>query len=107
MASSWKKQRIQDHFVALCNELDVDRIVPVLRVERMLTNDEHEQLTNRLYTTRIRREKLLLFIPYKGKNHFEKFVECLVWSGQADLARKMGVPVQEIRPSPHPRKSCT
>lgn len=102
MSSHWKKQRIQDHFVVLCNEMDVDRIVPVLRAERMLTSDEVEQLTNRLYTTRARREKLLLFIPRKGRAHFEKFAECLVWSGQAELAKKIGVPLHEIPPSPYP-----
>ena len=102
MSSSWKNQRLQDHFVVLCSELDVNRIVPVLRAERMLTSDEHEQLTNTHYTTRIRREKLLLFIPRKGAAHFEKFAECLVWSGQTELAKKIGIPVEEIAPSPYP-----
>lgn len=102
MSGSWKNQRLQDHFVVLCSELDVNRIVPVLRAERMLTSDEHEQLTNTHYTTRIRREKLLLFIPRKGAAHFEKFAECLVWSGQTELARKIGIPVDEIAPSPYP-----
>ena len=99
---SWKTQRIQDHFVVLCNELDVDRISPVLRQEGMLTADEFEQLTNQLFTTQNRRQKLLLFIPRKGRTHFEKFCECLVWSGQTELARKIGVPVEKIPPSPHP-----
>lgn len=107
MSSHWKKQRIQDHFVVLCSEMDVDRIVPVLRAERMLTSDEVEQLTNRLYTTRARREKLLLFIPRKGRAHFEKFAECLVWSGQAELAKKIGVPLHEIPPSPYPLPQLT
>jgi hypothetical protein len=102
MAGTWKNQRIQDHFVVLCNELDVDRIVPVLRAESMLTADEFEQLTNPHFTTQTRRQKLLLFIPRKGRAHFEKFGECLVWSGQSELARKIGVPVEDIRPSPHP-----
>ncbi|CAI8056978.1 hypothetical protein GBAR_LOCUS31036 [Geodia barretti] len=102
MAGSWKNQRIQDHFVVLCNELDVDRITPVLRAEHMLTADEFEQLTNPHFTTQTRRQKLLLFIPRKGRAHFEKLGECLVWSGQSELARKIGVPVEDIRPSPHP-----
>ena len=106
MSSSWKKQRLQDHFVVLCNELDVDRIVPVLKAERMLTSDEMEQLTNPHFSTRARREKLLLFIPRKGRSHFEKFAECLVWSGQTELASKIGVPVKDIRPSPHPSEQC-
>ena len=104
MNSSWKKQRLQDHFVVLCNELNVSLIVPILRAERMLTSDEMEQLQNKVYTTRQRREKLLMFIPHKGRSHFEKFAECLVWSGQVKLAQKIGVPVEDIRPSPHPRK---
>ena len=109
MSGSWKKQRLQDHFVVLCNELNVSLIVPILRAERMLTSDEMEQLQNSVYTTRQRREKLLIIIPHKGRSHFEKFAECLVWSGQTDLARKIGVPVKDIRPSPHPRKQtlCT
>ncbi|CAI8056979.1 hypothetical protein GBAR_LOCUS31036 [Geodia barretti] len=87
----------------MCNELDVDRITPVLRAEHMLTADEFEQLTNPHFTTQTRRQKLLLFIPRKGRAHFEKLGECLVWSGQSELARKIGVPVEDIRPSPHPR----
>ena len=98
----WKTQRIQDHSVVLSNELDVDRIAPVLRQEGMLTADEFEQLTNQLFTTQNPRQKLLLFIPRKGRAHFEKFCECLVWSGQTELARKIGVPVEKIRLSPHP-----
>lgn len=101
---AWKRQRIQDHFVILCQELDVDRIVPILRAERMLTMDEMEQLTNQYFTTQTRRQKLLLIVPHKGRDHFEKFCECLVWSGQEELAAKIGVPVSNIPPSPHPRK---
>ena len=102
MSGQWKKQRLQDHFVVLCNDLDVDRIVPVLRSEKMLTSDEVEQLTNRLYSTRARREKLLLFLPRKGRAHFEKFAECLVWSGQKELAVKIGIPTDTLPPSPYP-----
>lgn len=102
MSSVWKEQRLQDHFVVLCNELDVDRIVPVLRNEHMLTTDEMETLQNPYFTTRVRREKLLIILPRKGRAHFQKFAECLVWSGQEELARKIGVPVERIPPSPYP-----
>ena len=97
-----KEQRLQDHFVVLCNDLDVDVIVPFLRNEHMLTQNEVETLSNPFFTSRVRREKLLLMLPRKGKKHFEKFAECLVWSGQRSLARKIGVEVNKIPPSPYP-----
>ena len=106
MSSDWKNQRLQSHFVVLCNELDVDNVVPLLRAEHMLTENELEILTNRNFTTRARREKLLLCLPRKGIRHFEKFAECLVWSGQSELAKKIGVPLEQIPPSPHPPRMC-
>ncbi len=91
---------IQANFVVLCQELDVGRIAPILRQVRMLTSDEFEELSNPAFTTRVKRERLLLFLPRKGSNHFERFAECLVWSGQEELARKIGVDVDRIPPRP-------
>lgn len=91
---------IQDNFVVLCHELDVGRIAPILRQEKMLTADEYELLTSHMTSTRVKREKLLMLLPRKGRDHFLKFSECLVWSGQEELARKIGVDVSSIRPRP-------
>ena len=99
-----KEQCLQDHFVVLCNDLDVDVIVPFLRNEHMLTHSEVETLSNPFFTPRVRREKLLLMLPRKGTKHFEKFAECLVWSGQRGLAKKIGVEVKKIPPSPYPNQ---
>ncbi len=91
---------IQANFVVLCQELDVGRIAPILRQVKMLTSDEFEELSNPAFTTRVKRERLLLYMPRKGSNHFERFAECLVWSGQEELARKIGVDVDRIPPRP-------
>ncbi len=91
---------IRENFVVLCQELDVARIVPILRQEKLLTADEFELLTNPLISERVRREKLLIMLPRKGKNHFQRFSECLVWSGQEALATRIGIDLGNIRPRP-------
>lgn len=87
---------IQNHFVLLCNELNVDSILPLLRQKKMLTADEYEQLAFTKLTLREKRERLLLLLPRKGSNHYYTFCCCLVWSGQRELARKMGVHLNSI-----------
>ena len=91
---------IQDNFVILCNKLDLDRILPVLCQMKMLTPDEYETLTNPLRPTKQRRELLLLLLPRKGSDHFQIFGRCLVWSGQAELAGRIGVDVSRVPPPP-------
>ena len=91
---------IQDNFVILCRQLDIERILPVLWQAKMLTSDEYEMLTNSGRTTKQRREQLLLLIPRKGSDHFQLFGCCLVWSGQEDLARKIGIDVRRVPPPP-------
>ena len=95
------RPRLQDYFVLLCNELNLELIVPVLRQEKMLTSDEHERLLNSSTPVRTRREMLLLYMPKKGRDHFENFTKCLVWSGQKELAEKLGVDLSTI-PDPPP-----
>lgn len=96
-------KRIQRNFIVLCSELQVDQVLPFLRQERMLTADEYEQLTQAGLPTRAKREKLLIILPRKGRDHFEVFVKCLVWSGQAELARKIGgEDVDAIPACPYP-----
>ena len=100
------RSRIQDHFVILSQKLDVDKVVPYLREERMLTVDEHEQLSHPMYSMRQKRERLLLLLPRKGRNHFENFGKCLVWSGQGDLAERIGIDVESVPPSPYGPRMC-
>lgn len=100
------RSRIQDHFVILSQKLDVDKVIPYLREEHMLTSDEHEQLSHPMYSMRQKRERLLLLLPRKGKKHFENFGNCLVWSGQGDLAERIGIDVENVPPSPYGPRMC-
>lgn len=93
--------KFQPHFVRLCDQLDLDKLLPYLKQERMVTNDEYETLTNIAYTKKQRREKLLIYLPRKGKLYFEKFGKCLVWSGQVELARHIGVDVESVPAAPY------
>ena len=82
---------IQDNFVLLCNELDLNCILPFLRQKGLLTTEEYEQLLFSGLSLKEKRERLLLsIIPRKGRTHFEKFCQCLILSGQKELARKLG-----------------
>ena len=100
------RSRIQDHFVILSQKLDVDKVIPYLREQHMLTSDEHEQLSHPMYSMRQKRERLLLLLPRKGKKHFENFGKCLVWSGQGDLAERIGIEVESVPPSPYGPRMC-
>lgn len=95
---------IQDNFVILCNELNVEKILPYLKQERMVTTDEYETLTSPTLNTRTKREKLLIWLPRKGRNYFTKFGKCLVWSGQKELARHIGVDVALVPEPPFKRE---
>jgi len=95
------RSRLQDHFVILSQRLDVEKVIPYLRGERMLTADEHEQLSLPMLSVRNKRERLLLLLPRKGRRHFESFGNCLVWSGQVDLARAIGIDVGSVPESPY------
>ena len=95
------RSRLQDHFVILSQRLDVEKVIPYLREERMLTADEHEQLSLPMLSVRNKRERLLLLLPRKGRRHFESFGSCLVWSGQVDLARAIGIDVDSVPKSPY------
>ena len=72
----------------------------------MLTSDEHEQLSHPMYSMRQKRERLLLLLPRKGRNHFENFGKCLVWSGQKDLAERIGIDVERVPSSPYGPRMC-
>ena len=92
---------IQRNFVVLSGYLDMS-IVPYLRNQDMLTPDEYHQLTNQFVSDQQKKEQLLILLPRKGKRYFEKFSKCLVWSGQAWLAKQIGIDVASIPPSPYP-----
>ena len=98
---------IQENFVVLCSQLKLDKILPYLKQERMVTTDEYEMLTNPNFTVRQRREKLLIWLPRKGRNYFTKFGKCLVWSGQSELARHIGVDISLVPEPPFKRMSSS
>ncbi len=93
--------KFQPHFVLLCDQLNLDLLLPYLRQERMVTSDEYETLTNVAYTKKQQRERLLIILPRKGRNYFQNFGKCLVWSGQVELARHIGVDVDSVPPAPY------
>ena len=93
--------RFQPHFVLLCDQLNLDLLLPYLRQERMVTSDEYETLTNVAYTKKQQRERLLIILPRKGRRYFENFGKCLVWSGQVELARHIGVDVDSVPEAPY------
>ena len=95
---------IQDNFVILCTQLNLEKILPYLKQERMVTTDEYEILTNPNFTARQKREKLLIWLPRKGRNYFTNFGKCLVWSGQTELARHIGVDVALVPEAPFKRE---
>ena len=91
---------IHDNFIILCNQLNLEKILPYLKHERMVTTDEYQILTNATFTARQKREKLLIWLPRKGRNYFTNFGKCLVWSGQVQLARHIGVDVASVPEAP-------
>lgn len=94
-------RRLQSHYVVLSDKLDLEKIIPYLKQDKMLTNDEFQILTNPSFTVKQRRGKLLDFMPRKGRNYFEHFGNNLVWSGQTELARHIGVNIDKVPPSPY------
>ena len=91
---------IQDYFIVLCTQLNLEKILPYLKHERMVTTDEYKMLTNPNFTVRQKREKLLIWLPRKGRDYFTNFGKCLVWSGQTELARRIGVDVALVPEAP-------
>jgi len=103
---------IQDHSAVLCDQLDVKRILPYLKAEGMLTTEEYEALSffnsSVAVPKKQMREELLIPIRRKGSNFFENFSKCLVWSGQTELARHIGVNVEDVPECPHAcHRKCT
>ena len=93
---------LRAHFVILLDTLDLDKILPYLKQDRMLTSDEYQRVTNPVYTVKERRGKLLNeILPRKGKNYFEHFGKNLVWSGQTELAMHIGVDVGKVPSAPY------
>ena len=100
------RNHIQDNFVLLCSQLNLDKILPYLKHERMVTTDEYGILTDPNFTARQKREKLLMWLPRKGMNYFTNFGKCLVWSGQTALATHIGVNVALVPEAPYIREWC-
>lgn len=82
--------------MVLCERMNLDTLLPYLRQEQLVTTDEYETLTNPAITAKQRRAKLLGYLPRKGSRYYEKFSKCLVWSGQLELARHIGINVDAI-----------
>ena len=87
---------IQENFVLLMQNLDVEAILPYLKQANMVTFDEYERVSSPQLTSKQKREKLLLLMPKKGTNHFLRFCWCIVWSGQRALAEKMQVDLNSV-----------
>ena len=90
---------LQPHFVVLCSQLNVERVLPYLKQERMVTSEEYELLTNPGLTLQQKRERLLIMLPRKGSDYFKNFGNCLVWSGQTELARHIGIEPKAVAAS--------
>ncbi len=67
----------------------------------MVTPAEYETLSSNSIPIKQRRERLLLMMPKKGSDYFKNFGNCLVWSGQRDLAKHISVDVGAVPPCPH------
>ena len=91
------------HRLLLLGKLDVGKIIPYLKRDELLTADECETLTTS--DTRNARKNLLDMMPRKGRNHFVRFGKNLVLSGQKELAKQIGVDVDNMPQSPH-SKCC-
>ncbi len=85
----------------LTNELNLASILPILFAERLLSQDEYtvmQEMSNgsACVSERDRRDKVLSILPRKGKHYYTLFCKCVVWSGQIELAERMGVDVSIV-----------
>ena len=93
------KKSIQDFYAYFVDTLQADLLLHYLRDKKWLTPDECDTLKSGQMTRRQKVEKILLLLPRKSTSSFDGekiLVECIIWSGQQDLARKLGYNDYEI-----------
>ncbi len=90
---------LRSNYVMLLNELNVDSILPVMHAEYLLSQEEYRKLTGlrARASERERREEILMIIPRKGKDFYRVFCDCVVWSGQTELAQRMSYDVTSVQ----------
>ena len=83
---------LRSNYVMLLNELNLDKLLPVMMSESLVSQAEYEnfQCMRGRETEKNRRDALLTILPRKGKNYYSLFCKCIVWSGQIELAQRMG-----------------
>ena len=94
-----KHKPIQEFYAYFVDNLKVDKLLHYLKEKKWLTLDESETLNSGQLTSRQRAEKILLLMPRKTTASFkaeEILVECAIWSGQSELAKKLGYTDSEI-----------
>ena len=93
------KKSIQDFYAYFVDHLQTDQLLHYLRDKKWLTPDECDTLSSGQMTRRQKVEKILLLLPRKITSNFNGeriLVECIIWSGQQDLAKKLGYTDYEI-----------
>ena len=93
-----KRMSLRSNYVMLLNELNLTSVLPVMHAENLISPDEYRLLHDMSgkSTERERRDKVLMNLPRKGKDFYSLFCKCIVWSGQVELARRMGVDVSSV-----------
>jgi hypothetical protein len=87
---------LRENYVKFINHLNVDAIIPVMVAEGLLTRKEQDQLQRPGQTDKQRCDFILRSLPSKGKNFYQKFCCCLVWSGQVDLANMIDFDISSV-----------
>lgn len=82
----------------LLNELNLNSILPVMFAENLVSPEEYRVIQESYgqITERDRRDKVLMALPRKGKDFYTLFCKCVVWSGQIELAQRMGFDVTSM-----------
>ena len=93
------KRPIQDFYAYFVDNLQADSLLHYLRDRKWLTPDECDTLSSGQIARRQKVEKILLLLPRKSTSSFDGekiLVECIIWSGQQELTRKLGYTDHEI-----------
>ena len=93
------KRSIQDFYAYFVDNLQPNPLLHYLRDRKWLTPDECDTLSSGQITRRQKVEKILLLLPRKSTSSFngEKIlVDCIIWSGQGELTKKLGYTNNDI-----------
>ena len=88
------KSELYDHAEALIKYIDLDVLVPCLRRERLLTDDETYTVRNPHLPPGTRIQKLLTFVTRKGPDGPDNFVQCIART--ANVTRGHGYLVEKV-----------